>query len=298
MTMLLSAFPNQYNLNVAERMVERWWPRGAQLPYLQYVSVQSTNTLVHTSDKVSTFGAMGEWPDGTALPVDMALAMGLYTQTLKRYGEGFKVGPMLVRYGSMQTVMDWADSLIDSAWVTLRAAFASLLNNGFSSSYAYREAGVALISASHTTAGGTRSNILAAASALTFSSWDALRQVAAAHVDYRGKLTPLRIDQMIVPAELEVVGMQIKGSPMEPFTSDHQINPLAGGGITMDEFLTSATAWFGRDSTRKNLTGFVGLEYTPGYYREQSSESDVFYGKMDFSYGADDWVGLLGSAGV
>lgn len=298
--LLLSAFPNEYNLNIQKSIVERFTARAADMKHLQYCTVEETNQFQYISDKVGSLGAMGTWGDGAEISLDEPKSQGTYTLTQTGYGLGFAVGRHLVRYGMLGNVQRWAASLADSAIQTLRAKFASLLNNGFSTSYAYRESGVALISASHLTSGGTRSNILAAATALSFAAYDSLVQVAANNVDYRGKLNPINVDQLIVPIELAATAAKIKGSPLEPDTTDNNVNPFfnAAGGIVVEDHLTSSTAWFLRDSSSYNLIGKVGLPFRASSYLDQPTQSLVHFAEMDFAYGADDWEGLVGSAGA
>jgi len=297
MTITLLSFPNQYNLNILQHMVERFGSRAAQLVHSQYYSERPTDQYVWTNDKTSGFGALDVVGDGEAIPMDTPAAMGTYSMTQVRYARGFKEGPMIRKFGRVDVLIGWADALIDSAISTLRTKHASVLNNAFSTSYTYRESGVALCSASHTTAGGTRTN-LAASAALTFSTYDTLRQVAGSHTDYRGKLSPLNMDQLIVPDELAVVGAQIVGSPQQPFTTDNQINPFLGKGLIVEPYLTSATAYFGRDSMSTNLLSLTSQTFAIRGYYEDATESNVVYGTMIFAYGVDDWPGIVGSAGA
>jgi len=297
MTITLLAFPNQYNLNILQHMVERFGQRAATMAHVDYYAMRETNQYVWTNDKTSGFGALDTWGDGESVPIDAPLNMGTYSMTQVRYGRGFKEGPMIRKFGRADVLLGWADALIDSAISTLRTKHASVFNNAFSTSYAYREAGVSLVSASHTTAGGTRTNILGA-TALTFTSYDSLRQVAGSHVDYRGKLSPLNMDQLIVPDELATTGAQIVGSPQQPFTTDNQINPFVGKGLIVEPYLTSATAYFGRDSMSTNLLSLTSQKFEVRGYYEDATESNVVYGTMIFAYGVDDWPGIVGCAGA
>jgi hypothetical protein len=296
---LLEGFPNEYDARIQKTILERFLARAGQLKYERYFNVESTDQYKIISDKVSSLGAMDTWADGADVSLDDPLNEGTYTMTQAGYGLGFKVGRHMLRYNMRNLPIRWSAALADSAIQTLRAKHASVLNNGFSTSYAYRESGVALISASHTTAGSTRSNILAAATALSHAAYDALRQVAGNHVDYRGKLNPLNVDQLIVPLELEKAAREITGSPQKPYTTDNEINAFfAEAGPIVEEHLTSATAWFLRDSTSMNLSSYHGLPFRVRTFPEFSSDSQVYFGEMDFAYGAEDWEGIVGSAGA
>ena len=297
MTITLLAFPNQYNLNITQQMVERFSARALQMVHMQYCTMRETAQYTTTVDVNSGFGAVAEWGDGETVPIDTPAAMGSYTMTQARYGRGFKVGPMIRKFGRADVIQGWANALVDSAVSTLRTRHASLLNNAFSTSYDYRESGVALCSASHTTAGGTRNNLLSA-TALSFSSYDSLRQVAGSHTDYRGKLNPLNMDRLIVPDELAVTGAQIVGSPQQPFTTDNQINPFMGKGLVVEPYLTSATAYFGQDSMMVNLLSLTSQAFALREYYEDASESNVIYGSMIFAYGVEDWPGIVGCSGA
>jgi hypothetical protein len=301
-TAVLTAFPDEYDLDITKRVQSRFNAAilGGQLPYLRYYDVDTTDLYIVKSDSYSNFQAMGVWSDGADVPLDTPEKKWDSSLTMAFYGRGFKVSRKMVQYHRLNQVRKWANSLGNSAIATARTKHALPLINGFTTFTA--PDAVALFSASHTSSGAAnRSNLLAAASALSVAALDAIQQVGHAHVTYRGLSSPIEFDQLIFPSELRKTARQAIGSPQEPGTTDNQINVEFGAWEpTLEPELTSATAWFVRKKNfgSENLVSYVGMAFQSRSYQEPSNESLVHYGAMDFTYGAEDWEGTAASAGA
>jgi hypothetical protein len=291
MSMLLDAFPDEYNKNIDEKIMESYLDNVK--PFLSY-----TNTLTSAQRQImaaaySNFGAMGTWQDGTAIPTDEAKLRFTETFTMVFYGLGFKVSRKHVQYGDLILIQDWANSLGQSAAETMCVAGAAALNNAFATTLGD---GVVLISASHPTAGTVQSNIVGAA-ALSPTTLEALRVSMANRLDYRGKRKTERLQNLILPVALEKTAKEITQSLLAPYTTDNQTNTHNGINIIVDPYLTSATAFFGQARNHK-LNCYIGQAVKNGNFIEDSTESIVKYLSADFVFGVADWYGMAGCAGA
>jgi hypothetical protein len=291
---LLESFPDEYNKNITRTLMETF--KGV-LPHTLYFNMEPTSEYQTILDKYSGFGEAASWADGADVTLDDPIKEFDRTAKQEGYGLGFKVGRHMLRYDMKRIVNKWGKRLGDSFLSLLRTKHAYVLNNAFAT-VTYGD-GKVLCATDHPTAGSTRSNVLATATALNFASFDSVRLLGVQHVDYRGKPTAIHFDQLIVPEQLTVTAAQIIGSPQQPFTTDNQINPFAGGYSTVTEDrITSSTAWFMQARNNHGLLSLTGYPVTPDAYVEQSSKSLVHYLETDFKVDVEDWPGIAGTAGA
>ena len=293
----LAQFPDEYNLNVQKRIMDRFNGRAATSTYPMYYDIEPTSQFQIIGDKYGSFGQMQGWADGADVPIDTAERIWTKTWQQSFYGLGFKVSRKMVQYGSRLNVVNmWADALADSAFELLNTKHVATLNNGFSGNIS--PDGVDLFDASHPTAGSTVSNLLAAASALSYAAVEATRLLAAQFVDYRGKSKPYNLDQLIHPPDIYSTAVNLAVNTAEPNTTDRNVNAFSGLSRVEEVKLSSATAWFMRDSMSRNLQSFVGQGFETSTYLHDPSKSLVHYAEMDFVQGVYDFEGIFASAGA
>jgi hypothetical protein len=301
MTMVLDAFPDEFDANITIRMYERFQntAMGTVMPHELYARQEDTDNYQEVMDQYSTFGEAVSWADGADVTLDAAEKEYDWTVKQEGWGLGFAVSRHMVRYDKRRTVENWADALADSFIALLRNKHAYILNNAFVG-VTYGD-GKVLCATDHPTAGGgSRSNVLAVATALSWDSFDDVRILGVQHTDYRGKAMPRHFNQIIVPEQLSMTAKQIIGSPQEPFTTDNQINPVMqlGYGLVTEDRLTSTTAWFLQEQGQHGIVTFTGYPVTFKSYFEQRSESLVHYGESDFKCTVLHWAGIAGTAGA
>jgi len=294
MTMLLTAFPDEYNLNIQERIQDRLG--AAPLPHLAYYQVDGTDQYQLLIDRYSSFGAMGVWSDGTDVPTDAAVKQYDVTVTQVFYGRGFAVSRKMVQYNRFNQVQDWADGLTDSAVSTIKTKHAYPLVNAFAT-VTWGD-GKNLCATDHTTSGGaSRSNELASPAVLSVASWEALQLLGARLTDYRGKQDPAVFNQCIVGPDQHPAALKIFGSSQQAFTMDNQVNIHQGVQVILEDGITSTTAHFAKSSDRKPLRSFWGMAPTPGFYTKDNG-TDVHYIEADFVVTSPSWEGIAGTAGA
>mgnify|MGYP001573483139 CR=1 FL=1 len=295
--MLLTTFPAEYDKDISTRIFDGLGD-GSNMPWRQYFNVESTpgQYTINTTG-YSGFGTMGNWYDGEPLPMDEAVHMFDNVLTMAFFGLGFKVSRNHVRYGQLRLIQRWADSLPRSLTQKYNTDHASVLNNAFSTTYTSLGS-IALISASHTTAGSsTRSNINASA-ALTPANLEVLITQGYNRTNYRGLADPITYNKIITGPSLRRTVAKILGSDGEMGTTDNDLNTQKGMfSHVLDPFITSTTAYFLQGPTHGLLSAH-GLTPTPKRFIEEPTESLIHGLAADYTYGVEFWEGISGSQGA
>ena len=180
---------------------------------------------------------------------------------------------------------------------------ASVLNNGFSSSYLGGD-GVALFSASHpTVSGGTNSNIPTTAADLNETSLEAAVVQIAGWVDERGLLIAAKPKKLILPPSLMFVATRLLETEGRVGTADNDINALKSnnsipGGYTVNHFLTDTDAWFMTTDVPNGLKHFVRAPLTNSMDGDFDTGNVRYKARERYSFGWSDPLGMYASAGA
>lgn len=296
MTMLLSAFPKEYDLDVTTKILEGV---GSETPVWQkYYRVFSDPKFTTNITNFTGFGAVPRWHDGKNLPLDEALKIGDFTVSQQGFGLGFRVTRDHDHYGQSRLVQDWGFSLGESAMNTLGLSHAGVLNNGTSTTFAWMD-DKTLFSTTHTTVGNAvRANRPASDVALTADNLDALYVLGMNWVNKRGLRQGFKIQRLIVPPALWRVATQLAKSTLEPSTTDNEINVFNGlFEVVVDSHLSSTTAWSGQGPRHGMLSNFGRAIQTISYL-EPSSESMVKGIKYDNVVSCEYPDGQVGTSGA
>jgi hypothetical protein len=170
---------------------------------------------------------------------------------------------------------------------------ASILNNGFSSSYAGGD-GKALLTTDHPLSGG--------GSFANGSLENALIDIST-FVDERGMILALRGMKLIVPPQLQFVADRLLESTLRVGTADNDVNAIRNMGMlpqgyTINHFLTDPDAWFVKTDAPN---GFKHFERAP---LRTAMEADFDTGNMRYkarerySFGWSDPRCVYGSEGA
>lgn len=180
---------------------------------------------------------------------------------------------------------------------------ASVLNNGFSSSFAGGD-GKALLTTDHPLAGGgTFANEPTTAADLNETSLENALIEISTFVDERNMILALRGMKLIVPPQLQFVADRLLESTLRVGTSDNDVNAIRNMGMlpegyTVNHFLTDPDAWFVKTDAPN---GFKHFERSP---LRTSMESDFDTGNMRYkarerySFGFSDPRCVFGSEGA
>jgi len=109
--------------------------------------------------------------------------------------------------------------------------------------------------------GGTWDNLESAA-ALTTASFDTMRVNMRKRTQDKGFVSPIKLDTLIVPPDLEMQALQILKSEKVAENALNGANPWANEfKVQVYDWLTSTTAWFGHSTpAREEDNGFLYIE--------------------------------------
>jgi len=189
--------------------------------------------------------------------------------------------------------------LIESFQQTKEIYGSNILNTATTYNSSIGGDGVALVSASHPIDGSTISNY----STNDLNEATLLNAMIAIRTNFRdqaGLKVFARGRKLIVPPALEPVAIRLTKTELRPGTADNDVNAImmtAGGlpeGYMVNDFLTSATAWF-------LLTNIDGLSYMERVKFETDMQVDfvtdnlLVKGYERYSFGYYNWRSIFGA---
>jgi hypothetical protein len=184
---------------------------------------------------------------------------------------------------------------------TKQVKAASVLNNGFSSTYPGGD-GVALFSASHPlVSGGSNSNRLTA-SDLNETSLEAAVIQIAGWTDERGLLIAAKPRKLIVPPALMFTAKRLLDTELRVATADNDINALKAmgsipEGYTVNHFLTDTNAWFLTTDVPNGMKHFVRTPLQNSMDGDFDTGNVRYKSRERYSFGWSDPLGMFGSPG-
>ena len=180
---------------------------------------------------------------------------------------------------------------------------ASVLNNGFSSSYTGGD-GQPLFSASHPlVSGGTNSNIPATAADLNETSLEAAVIQISLWTDERSLLIAAKPKKLIVPPALQFVATRLLETELRVGTNDNDINAIKNNGsipdgYTINHFLTDTNAWFLTTDVPNGMKHFVRTPLATSMDGDFDTGNVRYKARERYSFGWSDPLGMYGSAGA
>jgi len=191
--------------------------------------------------------------------------------------------------------------LIESFQQTKEIYGANILNTATTYNSSIGGDGVALCSTLHPIDGGTVANTPAVQVDLNEATLlNAMIAIRTGYRDQAGLKVFARGRKLIVPPQLEPVAIRLTKTELRPGTADNDVNAImstAGGlpeGYMVNDFLTSATAWF-------LLTNIDGLSYMERVKFETDMQVDfvtdnlLVKGYERYSFGYYNWRSIFGS---
>jgi len=191
--------------------------------------------------------------------------------------------------------------LIESFQQTKEIYGANILNTATTYNANIGGDGVALISTSHPIDGGTVANRPAVDVELNESTLlNAMISIRTNFKDQAGLKEFARGRKLVVPPALEPTAIRLTKTELRPGSADNDVNAIlttAGGlpeGYMVNDFLTSATAWF-------LLTNIDGLSYMERVKFETDMQVDfvtdnlLVKGYERYSFAYYNWRSIFGS---
>lgn len=257
----------------------------------------------HEEPVLYGFGAAPELPDGQAVTYQSGGVLFIQRYVYRVYGLAFALTKVLVEDGDhIRIGQTYARHLAQSLVETKETLGANILNRAFNGSYAGGD-GVELVATNHPIAGGTFSNKLSTAAALSQTSLEQLLIQIRNAVDNSGKRIRLTPKQIVTgPSQVFQAEVLLK-SALRTGTANNDINPvksmglLSGGQANLSR-ITSNTAWFIQTDAPE------GLKLATRRGLEKSMEGDFETDSMRYkateryAFGWTDPRGVFGTPGI
>jgi hypothetical protein len=252
--------------------------------------------------KLSGFSAAPVKSEGAAIAYDNAQEAWTARYNHETIALGFSITEEAVEDNLYDSLSKrYTKALARAMAYTKQVKAASVLNNGFSSSYVGGD-GVALFSANHPlVSGGTNSNRLTA-SDLNETSLEAAVIQIAGWTDERGLLIAAKPGKLIVPPALMFTAKRLLDTELRVATADNDINALKAmgsipGGYTVNHFLTDTNAWFLTTDVPNGMKHFVRTPLQNSMDGDFDTGNVRYKSRERYSFGWSDPLGMFGSPG-
>jgi hypothetical protein len=264
---------------------------------------ESSDRSFEEETKLSGFSAAPVKAEGSAISYDNAQEAWSTRYNHETIALGFSITEEAVEdnlYDSLSA--RYTKALARAMSYTKQVKAASVLNNGFSGSYAGGD-GVALFSASHpTVGGGTNSNTAAVQVDLNETSLEAAIIQISAWTDERGLLIAAKPTKLVIPPALMFVAERLLKTPNRVGTADNDINAMNNmgsipGGSTVNHFLTDSNAWFIKTDVPNGMKHFVRTAMSTSMDGDFDTGNVRYKARERYSFGWSDPLSMWGSSG-
>ncbi len=257
----------------------------------------------HEEPVLYGFGAAPELPDGTPVTYQSGGVLFLARYIYKVYGLAFALTKVLVEDGDhIRMASTFSRHLAQSMIETKETLGANILNRAFNGSYLGGD-GVSLVNASHPISGGTFSNVLSTAAALSQTSLEQILIQIRNAVDNNGKRIRLNPKKIVTGPSNVFQAEVLLNSALRTGTANNDINPVKSMGLLSEgqanlARVTSTTAWWVQTDAPE------GLKLAKRRGLEKSMEGDFETDSMRYKsteryvFGWTDPRALYGTAGI
>ena len=254
--------------------------------------------------KLSGFSAAPVKNEGNAIAYDNAQEAWTARYNHETIALGFSITEEAVEdnlYDSLSS--RYTKALARAMSYTKQVKAASVLNNGFSSSYKGGD-GVELFSTAHPlVSGGTNSNEPATAADLNETSLEAAVIQIAGWTDERGLLIAAKPRKLVVPPNLMFVATRLLETELRVGTNNNDVNAVKTmgsipEGFRVNHFLTDTNAWFLCTDVPNGLKHFVRTPLQNSMDGDFDTGNVRYKARERYSFGWSDPLGMYGSPGA
>jgi len=245
------------------------------------------------------FGMGAVIPEGAGVTYDTMSQGPTKRYVHVEYGRGFIVTRVAMEDNLYPEVARSMSEMMGHGMKQLKETVgANILNRANNSAYVGFD-GIELSSAVHKlTKGGTYSNELAVASALSEAALEQALIDIGGFVDDAGLKLQAQGVQLIIPRQLEFEAQRILKSVLKNDTAENAINVLREGrylpsGFTVNHYLASASKWFIKTNCPKGLMHFDRRPLEIKNDTDFDSENMKFKMTERYSFGWTDPRGLF-----
>jgi hypothetical protein len=257
----------------------------------------------HEEPVLYGFGAAPELPDGMPVTYQSGGVLFIQRYVYKVYGLAFALTKVLVEDGDhIRIGQTYARHLAQSLIETKETLGANVLNRAFNSSYLGGD-GVELCSTAHPISGGTFSNKLTTAAALSQTSLEQMLVQIRNAVDNNGKRIRLEPKKIVSgPSNVFQAEVLLK-SVLRAGTANNDINPvksmgmLSGGQANLSR-VTSTTAWWVETDAPDGLKLAMRRKLEKSMEGDFETDSMRYKSTERYAFGWTDPRGVWGTPGV
>jgi hypothetical protein len=253
--------------------------------------------------KLSGFSAAPVKNEGSAIAYDNGQEVFTARYTHETIALGFSLTEEAIEdnlYDSLSA--RYTKALARAMSYTKQTKAATVLNNGFNSSYPGGD-GQALFSTTHPlVSGGVNSNRPSTPADLNETSLEAAVIQIAAWTDERSLLIAAKPKKLVIPPSLMFVATRLLETELRVGTADNDINAIKNNGsipegYTVNHFLTDTNAWFLTTDVPNGLKHFVRTPMSTGMDGDFDTGNVRYKARERYSFGWSDPLGMYGSPG-
>ena len=259
----------------------------------------------HEEPVLFGFGAAPELPDGTAVTYQSGGVLFLARYVYKVYGLAFALTKVLVEDGDHISIgRTYAEHLARSLIETKETLGANILNRSFTGGAYVGGDGVSLVNTAHPIAnGGTFSNQLSTAAALSQTSLEQILIQIRNAVDNNGKRIRLEPRKLVVSPSNYFQAEVLLKSALRAGTNNNDVNPLVttgvlSGGQANLSRLTSTTAWWVETDAPEGLKLLMRRPLEKSMEGDFETDSMRYKATERYIFGWTDPRGVYGTPGV
>ena len=265
---------------------------------------ESSERSFEEETKLSGFSAAPVKPEGQAISYDNAQEAWTARYNHETIALGFSITEEAIEdnlYDSLSA--RYTKALARGMAYTKQVKAASVLNNGFNSTYVGGD-GVSLFSTAHPlVSGGTNSNTPSTGADLNETSLEAAVIQISLWTDERGLLIASKPKKLIVPPQLQFVATRLLETELRVGTNNNDINAIKNNGVvpegyTINHFLTDPNAWFLTTDVPNGLKHFERIALQNSMDGDFDTGNVRYKSRERYSFGWSDPLGIFGSPGA
>ena len=265
--------------------------------------IESSERSFEEETKLSGFSAAPVKSEGSAIAYDNAQEAWTTRYSHETIAFGFSITEEAIEdnlYDSLSA--RYTKALARGMAYTKQVKAASVLNNGFSTSYPGGD-GQALFSTAHPlVSGGTNSNTPSTQVDLNETSLEAAVIQIAAWTDERTLLIAAKPRKLVVPPALMFVATRLLETKLRTGTNNNDISAIVNNGTvpegyTVNHFLTDVNAWFLLTDVPNGLKHFVRTPLQNSMDGDFDTGNVRYKSRERYSFGWSDPLGVWGSSG-
>jgi len=265
--------------------------------------IESSERSFEEETKLSGFSAAPVKSEGAAIAYDNAQEAWTTRYSHETIALGFSITEEAIEdnlYDSLSA--RYTKALARGMAYTKQVKAASVLNNGFSSSYVGGD-NVSLFNTAHPlVSGGTNSNTPTTQVDLNETSLEAAVIQIAAWTDERSLLIAAKPRKLVVPPALMFVATRLLETKLRVGTNNNDISAINNNGTipegyTVNHFLTDVNAWFLLTDVPNGLKHFVRTPLQNSMDGDFDTGNVRYKSRERYSFGWSDPLGAWGSSG-